>query len=1517
MRKFIFTLLLALTMPSLLHAQRITQKLSRGVTAVNRTQGSIRYNSGSYLISWRRFAEEPEDTKYRVYIDGALATETTNTNYVPSSLTDGCTITVNPVYDGVEDASQGGSYNYTTRTANVFMDIDFENTVCPADSFRTPFVFPGDLDGDGETDYVVLRCSSADSFNDMAQAYKSDGTYMWTIDFGPNLLPASGQNGELNVFDMDCDGKADVVIRSSDGTRFWDKDNNTWGLYVNGTTDGDTDNDGIVDYRPSTTRNAPYFMTIIDGETGAEKVSAELDYTQATDGTDTWKRDNRANYMNDGDGVEYAFMSGTHIITYDDGVHPSVTTMSKVRNSDTGHHYYFFNFAYDWVNGQPTNWHHASTYARSAHTPSLAEFHQLRAADVDGDGIDEALTGGGGVNSKKGAVGNAAIGHGDRHRTGDLDPTHPGMETYAIQQSDLMGQVVYDAETGEHLKEWYLSSVGDVGRGECMDIDSTYLGYEVYSTMQNLYSNQGDVIKSGAAPYPYEGIWWDGDLGREKLGTPGGSGYSSNAQIEKDYGSRLAEFSRESDWLTHSQWANRAGFWGDITGDWREEIILMKQSTDNGATGIVGYTTDMYTEHSMYTLQQDPHYLLDCTSRGYYQSPNTSFYLGYQMKRPPLPGTMSADLRWSDGTEWADGQSGWTNFSGTEAQSFQAGKSVMFDISGENGDTIKLNATVQPAKTYFMVPKEHSYTIGGTGAIGGTGEVWKSERGEMVLNANITTTGKTVVSQGTLTVNGTISGPLSLRNYGTLGGKLTLQGDVEFEGSHNYEGCRLMPSEVMTFEKSLAIDNNVYDEVTLGDGTVDKLQVNGDLQINAPLVFTINATTTDNKLLAGTYTLVEATGSITLASDTLISVRALEGQPYTLKVDGQKIMLEISETRDAAENVVWKGTQSNEWDYVTENFLSDDQTYFVQYDKVLFDDTASQYTVNVSQPMVQDSITVCAANDYTFQGDGYIAGTGGLVKMGDGELKMNLTKNSYTGQTQILGGTLAVTTLSDTGTAGSLGAGTQNLKIQNGTLKVNTDNTATNRGIEIADTACINVANADGSLSLKSTITGSDGVLVKDGPGQLNFTYAGEYNFKGLIMRDGTLAQGSSSATFGTAPVTVEGTTAINLISNTSFPAVTYKHPTEILEGAQLTIGGGDGSSQRQNIYGSFTGQGTLVVKQGGVRSYVGSDFSEFDGTVQFDGDSPLSPSVADMPRATVALTCASTLAHYNSSYSATAAALQVGALSDPDGVSSYDELPTFGVSTESWEVGHNDKDATYRGLLQAKSITKVGLGEWTVYSTGSTSSITVSGGSLIFRNFTGSLTTGTVNVQDSGYVAGYGTTNSILVKDGGTLGAGMTMTGIALMPMKMAATLMVYSGGTLQVKVNESGNDVFSVGGAMCRLNSGANISIVALDGKTFEVGDEITIFNSSSRMPTVMGTLNITASDGSEWSSDYLASDGKLVCTGTTGISSVTLSNDTPVDVYTLDGRMVASQVAYGKALDSLPRGVYVVNGKKVEKR
>lgn len=1499
MNKTLILSALAMALPLCAHAQRIQQKLGRGVVAVHRgTERSVTGGTEGNLVSWRRLAQEPDSTVYRVYIDGTLSAETRGTCYVPSSLNNGTTVKVVPVIGGKEDETTAGSFTYDTSRqpySNTFMDIDFEGKVCSPDSFDAKYVWPADLDGDGESDYIVAQVSRDQSkWSDKVQAYKSDGTYLWTIDMGHNVWICGGQNDLVVAYDINCDGRAEVLVKSSDMTRFSD------GLYAFGKDTPDTDGDGITDYTTSTTRNPPFYISVVDGLTGREITSAELDYSQVSDGTDHYSRDNRQQYRSDNMYTEYASLTGHFAITYGDGVHPMLMMECLDRTTDGTHHNYVFGFSYDWTNGQPTNWHHSYTWSRNDKTPWPAEFHQLRVADVDGDGIDEMLEGGYGVNPVKDMVFSAGIGHGDRFRVGDLDPDRPGMETYAIQQSALLGQLTYDAATGKHLHEWYLPSVYDVGRGECMDVDSTHRGYEIYSLVGTLCDIHGNVL-SNSPSYPYEGIWWDGLLDREVMNSPGGSGYSSNAMVTKYNGNRLCEMSQEGEWSVHEGWGARAAFWGDIIGDWREEVILLKNPGGRNM-GLIGYTTNLPTPYYMYCLQEDPHYRLDCTTRGYYQSPNTSFYLGFGMPYPPLPPDMVTDVRWAGGNVWDTSSANFKSFDLTQAQTFQDGKSVIFDISGDSAKTISLNTTVSPSATYFMTPKGHSYHIAGRGAIGGQGEVWKSERGRLTIDANISTTGRTIISDGELEVNGTVSGPLSLRAKGTLSGNTRINGKTDFEGALNYEGCRLIPTDSITFGHDINFNKPVYIESHFSDAKASKIVVEGNATVSDTLTFTIDAPSYQNKDIQGEYLLLHATGNLN-ADPAKLKVRQLDGLPYSFRISGHDITLVIDSTRQAAEGVAWQGNESSTWDYKAENFAYNGQpTAFVQNDAVTFGDEPTVRTVTVNEPIVQKGVTFNFDNGtYTLNGSGAIAGDGDFVKEGKGNLIMRLNNNTYTGRTIIRGGILTISNLMPGGDASSIGASATdaaNLTIEGGTLRVNATNTSTDRNIQIADTATLDIYS--GATSLNGRITGSQGVLVKAGAGQLNINYGGLYQVKSLIMRRGTIAQGAWNASFGSVNALVDGTATWQMIANRSMSTIpTYNMRTTIADNSRLTING----AFRSSIAGAFLGQGNLIIASGGARCDISSNFSQFGGELTISGsEARLMTGVTDMSRLTLHLGDGTYLSHMQGgSASAATASLTVGALDDGSGTSAN---ASFGGSGETYTVGTNNEDATYSGKLSAATIVKTGSGTWNLKGSGSTSAIRAEGGQLLISTSSADCTSGIVTVSDTLRLNGQ--THQVSLRQGGVITSGSRMNGFGR--ATVSGNLTGGRGVVLVKARSRNGCDKFDVEGTL-HLN-GDTIRIMPLKEDFIEVGQTMTIFPGS--LPDKSSTWVIDC-PGYDFDDSNLTVDGSVTLKATTGISGITTGTETTGDVYTADGIKIATGLSRSQ-LRQLPKGVYIVDGKKI---
>ena len=1520
MKKLLLLLLLTSTLLPL-SAQRLQQKLDRGVVCVNRTGGRSVTSTGGQgnLISWRKLAQEPEGTTYNVYQRRAGATDFTKmtatplkvTNYVPASLVSNCEYAVTAVSpDGVE-GPMSAPFKYVTRAyPNVWFDFNFDDKVIRRNDYRTKFVWPMDTDGDGEYDAVVCDRLYASAVSDdvdntentattthKIQAYKLDGTLLWTVDMGPNVNICGGQNDMVVAWDINCDGRCEVLIKSSDGTRFWDKQNETWGKYAMGSDVPDVDGDGIVDYRTQTVRNRPFYVSVIDGLTGEEIACNELKYSQATDGSDTYTRTSRPNYMSDG----YSAMDGHFCICYLDGIHPSLVMECLVRDNNKTHHNYVFTWDYDWSNGQPSNWHHSATWSRNNKSPWPAEFHQLRVADVNGDGCDEMIQGGYSVNPLKGWFQSPGIGHGDRYILSDIDPDRPGLEVYAIQQSALLGQLLYDARTAERIKEWYLPTVFDVGRGACMDVDASRKGYELYSfTDDYIYDCKGEktnYTRSGCGiTTMFEGVWWNGDLQREELSSPGGSGWGTNMMITQVLNkARLVEFSQESSWATHGGTGTRPAFMGDIIGDWREEVILPKQNADS-STGLVGYTTNMPTSYSIYCLQQDPHYRGDCTTRGYYQHPNTGFYLGGGMPMPPLPPVFEADLRWK-------GNGQFTTFALTQTEEYNDGKSLMFDLTGDNSSTITVDKPFNASTIYFMTPRGHDYNLesshlGASNALitTGTGQIIKSMLGKVIMSGYLRHTGKTIISEGTLEVNGDIAGPVELRAKGTLAGTVTLKDTITFEGALNYEGCRLMPGTgeapegIIKSNKSIVLPGNVYIETTAGkecttgnscSSVCSSIEVDGDITFMNTNYITVNLMVEGS----GDYVIAECTGTLT-CDVTKLKTRGLEGINYDFEVaDGKKLVLKIHDTRAPQQNVVWTGAENSTWNFKAANFtVGGSPTTFVSGDAVVFNAQAEHRTINVPEMMVTNGI-VFDSGVYTLNGNGGISGEGGVTVNPAATVTLNLKYSDYTGPTIINGGILSVPNFYDAGQKSAIGAATndeKNLQINGGALVLSRDNMGTDHKITITDTATIRIIQSNSALSLKGQVSGS-GYLIKDGAGQLNFTYGGANPFSGLIVKKGIVAQGAWNSTFGRSgsPMVLAGGEVHQIDINSTSAVPTFNHAVTVQEGTNNKILG----SSRGKINGSVSGKGNLTIETRYVRCDVGLNFANFEGTLTAKGSQfRLMSNVTDMSKAVLKVDAATNIAHYASgSGNMATATLRIGTLQG---------TATDGVlegSGSTYQIGFRNEDSRFSGLFKAASIVKMGTGKLTLTATGHTSPIAVSTGTLELINSTSTpITTGTISVAKGGTITGTATVQNLTMQ----------------------------KGATTLCELKTSTNTCLSVKGAL--RHNGDTILVRIPATRHLSVGDELTVYKVAG---THTGTffIKVDAADDTyyEFDTSMLLSDGKLKVTAiNTGIAKVP-ADDEPVGVYSADGVLLRSNVPFAHALDNLPHGTYIVGGVKITKK
>ncbi|MGM8360495.1 hypothetical protein ACSV4D_01115 [Flavobacterium sp. ARAG 55.4] len=106
LRKSVILLLLIFGISSHMQAQRIVEKLNRGLVAT-------RVNPNQVYINWRMLGTEPTDVSYNLYCNGKKVAEspfTTKTNFTHETTTDD-NYYIRAIVDGKEEAA--------SETANV------------------------------------------------------------------------------------------------------------------------------------------------------------------------------------------------------------------------------------------------------------------------------------------------------------------------------------------------------------------------------------------------------------------------------------------------------------------------------------------------------------------------------------------------------------------------------------------------------------------------------------------------------------------------------------------------------------------------------------------------------------------------------------------------------------------------------------------------------------------------------------------------------------------------------------------------------------------------------------------------------------------------------------------------------------------------------------------------------------------------------------------------------------------------------------------------------------------------------------------------------------------------------------------------------------------------------------------------------------------------------------------------------------------------------------------------------
>lgn len=583
------------------------EHLGRGVIAV-------RENPSTVALSWRYLSSDPMNESFDIYRNGekinkhpvkdatffqdtyagtepalytvkAIKGKTESTYQLPANAPAGyLNIPLNRPEDGTTPSGQ--SYFYAPNDASI-----------------------GDVDGDGEYE-IILKWEPSNAHDNshdgytgpvIFDCYKLDGKHLWRIDLGKNVR-AGAHYTQFMVYDLDGDGRAEVVMKTGDGTM------DGKGKMI-GNPDADYREAGTFDKKRNRLVNqgrilkGKEYLTVFSGLTG--EALHTIDYIPERGNLMDWG-DDRANRSD-------RFLA---CVAYLDGIHPSVVMCR-------GYYTRTVLAAFDW-DGKDLK----QRWVFDSNNPGCEDYagqgnHNLRVGDVDGDGCDEIIYGSCAIDHDGKGLYSTKMGHGDALHLTHFDPSRKGLQVWDCHENKRDGSTYRDAATGEVL--FQIKSNTDVGRCMAADIDPTCPGVEMWSLASGgIRSVKGEVVKERVRGLSCNmAVWWDGDLLRELLD----KNIVSKYNWEKGICERIAVFEGA---LSNNGTKATPCLQGDIIGDWREEVLL--RTADNTALRL--YVSTIPTDYRFHTFLEDPVYRISIATQNvaYNQPTQPGFYFGPELK---------------------------------------------------------------------------------------------------------------------------------------------------------------------------------------------------------------------------------------------------------------------------------------------------------------------------------------------------------------------------------------------------------------------------------------------------------------------------------------------------------------------------------------------------------------------------------------------------------------------------------------------------------------------------------------------------------------------------------------------------------------------------------------------------------------------------------------------------------------------------------------------------------------------
>jgi len=603
------------------------EKLGRGLVCVN--------DGDETCISWRLLKGEEKDVTFNLYRNGKLLNKKpiSNTTFFKTKrFKKDAIYEVRPVRNGVEIGDKHNAYyNLTTKSTKTYLSVPLrvpDDGITPDGrrySYSANDASVGDVDGDGEYE-IILKWDPSNAHDNAHDGFTGDvlidcykipssfdsnkDPFMWRINLGRNIR-AGAHYTQFMVYDLDGNGKSEVVMKTADGTIdgkgniLGDKDAN----YVfDGNIDRTVEGKGMTQRSRITGRilSGPEYLTVFSGETG--EALKTVDYLPGRGVTGEW-------------GDNYGNRSERYLacVAYLDGIHPSVIMCR-------GYYTQSYLAAWDW-NGKDLKlrWLFDSDKIDREQSYGSKRYsgqgnHNIRVGDVDGDGKDEITYGSMCVDDNGTPLYSTGFGHGDAMHQYAFFPNDKSLQIWDVHENKRDGSELRDAKTGKVI--FQIPSGDDVGRGMAADIDPTNYGLEMWSASQKGYFDVKGKLHETAKWIPQNSaVWWDGDLLRELLDKESVQKFDWTTGDCK----KLIDFKAVGCAFNNGTKQNPC-LSADILGDWREEVIVRTQ--DSRELRI--YTTTIPTEYRFPSFMEDIPYRLSVATENvaYNQPPEPGFYFG-------------------------------------------------------------------------------------------------------------------------------------------------------------------------------------------------------------------------------------------------------------------------------------------------------------------------------------------------------------------------------------------------------------------------------------------------------------------------------------------------------------------------------------------------------------------------------------------------------------------------------------------------------------------------------------------------------------------------------------------------------------------------------------------------------------------------------------------------------------------------------------------------------------------------